>query len=47
MRQWQCGVRTWRKELTLPIYEAELLPEDYRMKVPLTKDAIDGPRAFV
>ncbi|MBX7453918.1 enoyl-CoA hydratase/isomerase family protein [Mycolicibacterium sp. 3033] len=36
-----------RKGLTLPIYEAELLAENYRMKVALTKDAIEGPRAFL
>jgi enoyl-CoA hydratase/carnithine racemase len=36
-----------RKGLTLPIYEAELLAEKYRMKVALTKDAIEGPRAFL
>ncbi|WP_067889540.1 enoyl-CoA hydratase/isomerase family protein [Nocardia vaccinii] len=36
-----------RKGLTLPIYEAELLAENYRMKVALTKDAIEGPKAFL
>jgi len=36
-----------RKGLTLPIYEAELLSENYRMKVALTQDAVEGPRAFV
>jgi enoyl-CoA hydratase/carnithine racemase len=36
-----------RKGLTLPIYEAELLGENYRMKVALTQDAIEGPRAFL
>ena len=36
-----------RKGLTLPIYEAELLAENYRMKVALTKDAIEGPCAFL
>lgn len=36
-----------RKGLTMPIYEAELLAENYRMKVALTKDAIEGPRAFL
>ncbi|OBI92147.1 enoyl-CoA hydratase/isomerase family protein [Mycobacterium sp. 1245805.9] len=36
-----------RKGLTLPIYEAELLAENYRMKVALTKDAVEGPRAFL
>lgn len=36
-----------RKGLTLPIYEAELLAENYRMKTALTKDAIEGPRAFL
>ncbi len=36
-----------RKGLTLPIYEAELLAENYRTKVALTKDAIEGPRAFL
>jgi 1,4-dihydroxy-2-naphthoyl-CoA synthase len=36
-----------RKGLTLPIHEAELLGENYRMKVALTQDAIEGPRAFL
>lgn len=36
-----------RKGLTLPIYEAELIAENYRMKVALTKDAVEGPRAFM
>lgn len=36
-----------RKGLTLPIYEAELLAENYRMKTTLTKDAIEGPAAFI
>lgn len=36
-----------RKGLTLPIYEAELLAENYRMKVALTRDAVEGPRAFL
>ncbi len=36
-----------RKGLTMPIYEAELLAENYRMKVALTQDAIEGPRAFL
>ncbi|BBZ25697.1 enoyl-CoA hydratase/isomerase family protein [Mycolicibacter hiberniae] len=36
-----------RNGLTLPIHEAELLAENYRMKVALTKDAIEGPRAFL
>jgi enoyl-CoA hydratase/carnithine racemase len=36
-----------RKGLALPIYEAELLAENYRMKVALTKDALEGPRAFL
>jgi hypothetical protein len=36
-----------RKGLTLPIYEAELLAAHHRMKVALTKDAIEGPRAFL
>ena len=36
-----------RKGLALPIYEAELLAENYRMKVALTKDAVEGPRAFL
>lgn len=36
-----------RKGLTLPIYEAELLAENYRMKTALTQDAIEGPRAFM
>lgn len=36
-----------RKGLTLPIYEAELLAENYRMKTTLTRDAVEGPAAFV
>jgi enoyl-CoA hydratase/carnithine racemase len=36
-----------RKGLALPIYEAELLAENYRMKVALTQDAVEGPQAFL
>ena len=36
-----------RKGIALPIYEAELLGENYRMKTALTRDAREGPRAFV
>jgi enoyl-CoA hydratase/carnithine racemase len=36
-----------RKTLSLPIYEAELLGENYRMKVAVTEDAQEGARAFV
>jgi enoyl-CoA hydratase/carnithine racemase len=36
-----------RKGLSLPIYEAELLAENYRMKTALTEDAQEGPRAFL
>jgi enoyl-CoA hydratase/carnithine racemase len=36
-----------RKGLSLPIYEAELLAENYRMKTALTEDAAEGPRAFL
>lgn len=36
-----------RKGYTLPIYEAELLAENYRMKTALTQDAIEGPAAFL
>ena len=36
-----------RKTLALPIYEAELLAENYRMKVAVTDDATEGPRAFL
>jgi enoyl-CoA hydratase/carnithine racemase len=36
-----------RKGLALPIYEAELLAENYRMKTTLTQDAIEGPAAFM
>jgi enoyl-CoA hydratase/carnithine racemase len=36
-----------RKGLSLPIYEAELLAENYRMKTTLTKDAVEGPAAFL
>jgi enoyl-CoA hydratase/carnithine racemase len=36
-----------RKGLALPIYEAELLSEQYRLKVAHSQDAIEGPRAFL
>jgi enoyl-CoA hydratase/carnithine racemase len=36
-----------RKGLSLPISEAELLAENYRMKTALTEDAQEGPRAFL
>jgi enoyl-CoA hydratase/carnithine racemase len=36
-----------RKTLSLPTYEAELLAENYRMKVAVTEDAQEGPRAFL
>jgi enoyl-CoA hydratase/carnithine racemase len=36
-----------RKSLSLPIYEAELLSENYRMKVAVTEDAQEGARAFM
>jgi enoyl-CoA hydratase/carnithine racemase len=36
-----------RKTLSLPIYEAELLGENYRMKVAVTDDAQEGARAFL
>jgi enoyl-CoA hydratase/carnithine racemase len=36
-----------RKSLSLPTYEAELLAENYRMKVAVTEDAQEGPRAFL
>jgi enoyl-CoA hydratase/carnithine racemase len=36
-----------RKGLALPIYEAELLSENYRMKVAMSEDAQEGPRAFL
>lgn len=36
-----------RKGLSLPIYEAELLAENYRMKTALTQDAAEGPAAFL
>jgi len=36
-----------RKGLTLPIYEAELLSEGYRLRVSQTADALEGPRAFL
>jgi enoyl-CoA hydratase/carnithine racemase len=36
-----------RKGLGLPIYEAELLAESYRMRVAQTKDGQEGPRAFL
>ena len=35
-----------RKGLSLPVYEAELLAESYRLRVAQTDDALEGPRAF-
>ena len=35
-----------RKGMSLPVYEAELLAESYRLRVALTDDALEGPRAF-
>ncbi|MGE0228490.1 MAG: enoyl-CoA hydratase/isomerase family protein [Dehalococcoidia bacterium] len=35
-----------RKSLSLPVYEAELLSESYRMRVAVSEDAKEGPRAF-
>jgi enoyl-CoA hydratase/carnithine racemase len=36
-----------RKGLSLPIYEAELLSEGYRLRVSQTGDAQEGPKAFL
>ena len=36
-----------RKGLSLPIYEAELLAESYRMRCAQTQDAQEGPAAFL
>ena len=36
-----------RKSLSLPVYEAELPVENYRMKVAVTEDAQEGSRAFL
>jgi enoyl-CoA hydratase/carnithine racemase len=36
-----------RKGLSLPVYEAELLAESYRLRVAQTEDALEGPRAFM
>jgi enoyl-CoA hydratase/carnithine racemase len=36
-----------RKSLSLPTYEAELLGENYRMKVAVTEDAQEGAKAFL
>jgi enoyl-CoA hydratase/carnithine racemase len=36
-----------RKGLSLPIHEAELLAESYRMRVAQTQDAQEGPKAFL
>jgi enoyl-CoA hydratase/carnithine racemase len=36
-----------RKGLSLPVYEAELLAESYRLRVAVTEDAQEGPRAFL
>jgi enoyl-CoA hydratase/carnithine racemase len=36
-----------RKGLSLPLYEAELLAESYRLKTAASDDALEGPRAFM
>jgi enoyl-CoA hydratase/carnithine racemase len=36
-----------RKGLALPVYEAELLAEGYRLRVAHSDDALEGPRAFL
>ncbi len=36
-----------RKGLALPVYEAELLAESFRLRVAHTDDAQEGPRAFL
>ena len=36
-----------RKGLSLPVYEAELLAESYRLRVAQTEDALEGPRSFL
>lgn len=36
-----------RKGQSLPIYEAELLAESYRMRCAQTQDAVEGPKAFL
>ncbi|MFC3172654.1 enoyl-CoA hydratase/isomerase family protein [Novosphingobium bradum] len=36
-----------RKGYSLPIYEAELLAESYRMRCAQTEDAVEGPAAFL
>jgi enoyl-CoA hydratase/carnithine racemase len=36
-----------RKGMALPVYEAELLAESYRLRVAHTDDAREGPRAFL
>jgi enoyl-CoA hydratase/carnithine racemase len=36
-----------RKGLSLPLYEAELLAESYRLRVAQTEDALEGPKAFL
>jgi enoyl-CoA hydratase/carnithine racemase len=36
-----------RKGLALPIYEAELLSESYRLRVSQSADALEGPKAFL
>lgn len=36
-----------RKGLSLPVYEAELLAESYRLRVAESADAQEGPRAFL
>lgn len=36
-----------RKGYPLPVYEAELLSESYRMRCAMTEDAQEGPKAFL
>ena len=35
------------KGLDLPLHEAEILAESYRLRVTRTNDANEGPRAFI
>jgi enoyl-CoA hydratase/carnithine racemase len=35
-----------RKTMSLPVTEAEIMAESYRMRVAATQDALEGPRAF-
>jgi enoyl-CoA hydratase/carnithine racemase len=36
-----------RKGMSMPVYEAELVAESYRLRVAMTEDSKEGPRSFM